>query len=388
MTRKTLYFGEPNLGKDEEAALQRVLRSKWIGFGKESALLEGELTEYVGAKHGVIVSSCTAALHLALILEGVGKGDEVITTALTFAATANAILYTGATPVFADIDPKTLNIDPVSIERVITKKTKGIMLVHFGGLPCDMKKINALAKRRGLFVIEDAAHAIGARSLGAQVGSGKNIACFSFYPNKNLTTVEGGFMTVPDRKKAERAKHLRLHGLESDAWKRWHDRKILTSVVTELGYKYNTTDVNSAIGRVQLKKLDRGQRKRESYAALYDRVLAGIEGVTLQPKPVGKETRHALHLYTIVIDPKRFRLSRDEIVLALRGKGIFAVVHYEPLHLHPFYRKVTGVRAADVPYADRAGKNILTLPLLPQFSKKDAMRVAVAARDVLMTAQK
>ncbi len=388
MAHKTIYFGVPDIDREEEKAIQRVLRSQWIGFGKESALLEKELTRYTGAKHGVIVSSCTAALHLALVLNDIGPGDEIITTPLTFAATTNAILYTGATPVFVDIDPETLNIDPAEIERAVTKKTRGIMVVHFGGLPCDMKAINAIAQKHKLFVVEDAAHAIGGRVLGKPVGGGKNFAAFSFYPNKNMTMVEGGFLTVPTAALAERAKRLRMHGLQSGAWERWHNRKILTSVATELGYKYNTTDINAAIGRVQLKKLDRNQRKREAYAALYDRILAGVPGVALQPRPKGNKERHALHLYTIVIDPKRFRLSRDDIVLALRKKGIFAVVHYEPLHLHPFYKKVTGAKRSDFPNATHAGEHIFTLPLLPQLSRAEALHIAETARTILLNSQK
>jgi len=384
--KKTYIFGQPDIGSEEARAINRVVASKWIGFGQESIALERELTEYVGASHGVVLNSCTAALHLALILHGVKAGDEVITTSLTFASTSNTILYTGATPVFVDIKVETLNIDESRIEAAITKKTKGIVVVHFGGLPCNMTIINKIARKHGLFVVEDAAHALGAKSDGKMVGNSKNMTCFSFYANKNLTTVDGGFLTVPNKALAERARSLRLHGLSSDAWNRYGNTKKLVFEVVELGYKYNTNDILSAIGRVQLKGFPSRQKRRLSIAHLYDSVLADVPGITLQPKydsitPVV----HGLHLYTVVIDPAYFKLGRDEIVGELRKKGVFAVVHYYPLHLHKLYTGIFGNRKGKLPKTEAAGLNIFSVPLLPQFTKKEGADVAQITRDVLLS---
>jgi dTDP-4-amino-4,6-dideoxygalactose transaminase len=383
MKKKTIFFGEPEIGKDEEKAVLKVLRSKWLGFGKESQMFESELKDYTGAKDAVVVSSCTAALHLSLVLNNIGPGDEVITTSLTFAATANVILYCGATPILVDIDPKTLNIDPQAIERAITPKTKAIIVVHYGGLPCDMEEIERIAKNHKLFIVEDAAHAIGAKYKGVQIGGSGNFVCFSFYSNKNITSVEGGLLTLKDKDQLELAKVLRMHGLQSDAWKRWSDTKILTNETVALGFKYNITDLGSAIGRVQLRKLEKHIKKREIYAKLYDETLRGIDGVTLQPKH-GKGLRHALHLYTVVIDPEKHTMSREEIIKMLRKEGIFAVVHYKPLHTHPLYKKLPQVVSGDFRHADKVGNNILTLPLLPQMTLTEAKYVAETAKRILL----
>ena len=382
--QKIYHFGEPDIDDKEVEAAQRVLRSKWIGFGKESIALEQELIRYTNTKDGAIVNSCTAALHLALLLRDVKPGDEIITTPLTFASTVNTMLWVGVTPVFVDIDPTRLNIDENKIEQAITPKTKGIVVVHFGGLPCDMKKINAIAKKHHLFVNEDAAHALGAKVDGKMMGDTKNLVCFSFYANKNMTTVDGGFLSTPDTKLAARARSLRLHGLSSDAWKRFHDESKLVFEVTELGYKYNINDVHAAIGRVQMKRLPANQKKRTAHAKIYDHVLSGIPGVILQPKHFNDpKIIHALHLYTIVLDPTYFTASRERVVAALRKHGVFAVVHYWPVHLHQLYRERFGYKEGDFPLSEMVGRQIFTLPLLPQISTKEARLIAETTREVL-----
>lgn len=382
--KETYFFGVPDVGKEEMRAIERVIQSKWITFGKESIALEKELIAYTHAHDGAIVNSCTAALHLALILHDVKPGDEIITTPFTFASTGNTILHLGAKPVFVDIKPDTLNIDEDKIEAAITKKTKGIVVVHFGGLPCNMKKINAIAKKHRIFVNEDAAHALGAKVDGKMIGDTTNITCFSFYANKNLTTVDGGFLAVPTNVLAKRARSLRLHGLSNDAWNRFYDKEKLLFEVTELGYKYNINDVHAAVGRVQMKKFPRNQKKRIELAKIYDSILKTIPGVMLQPKHFGDSWNvHALHLYTVVLDPKRFSRRRDEIVRALRKAGIFTVVHYWPLHLHTLYRHQFAYKKGDFPVAEFAGNNILSLPLLPQFSEIQAREVAMKTKKVL-----
>lgn len=371
---------------DEEVrAVARVIGSKWIGFGQESISLEREIIALANAKDGAILNSCTAALHLALILRGVKAGDEIITTPLTFAATSNTILMLGATPIFVDIKADTLNIDEDKIEAVITPRTKGIVVVHFGGLPCNMKKINQIAKKHGLFVNEDAAHALGAKVDGRLVGDSNNLVCFSFYANKNMTMVDGGFLATPDKKMADRSRSLRLHGLSNDAWNRFHNKQRLTFEVTEQGYKYNTNDVHAAIGRVQLKRFPVYQKKRAQYAKIYEAVLSKVPGTSLQPKYFSDtKTTHALHLYTIVLDPKLYRVDRSGVVDALRKAGIFAVVHYLPLHEHALYRKKFKLKRSDLPVATKVGDNILSLPLIPQLSAQDAQNIAETTRSVLL----
>jgi len=388
--KRIIYpFGEPNLRDTEIRAVERVIRSKWITFGKESIALERELIAYTHAKDGAVVNSCTAALHLALILRGVQPGDEIITTSLTFASTANTILYMGARPVFVDINPETLNIDENKIEAAITSRTKGIVVVHFGGLPCNMRAINAIARKHKLFVNEDAAHALGGRIDGKSIGDSQNMVCFSFYANKNLTTVDGGFLATPNAAFAARARSLRLHGLSTDAWNRFQDKNKLLFEVTDLGFKYNINDVHAAIGREQLKRFSKSQKKRMSYAAVYDKHFSDIEGVTLQPKHFDNPNIvHALHLYTIVLDPDRFPQGREAVVHELRRRGVFAVVHYYPVHLHRLYHERFGYKRGDFPIVETAGDNILSLPLLPQVSVAEARQIATITRKTLLDFQK
>lgn len=381
---KKIFFGVPDIGKKEIDSVVRVMKSKWIGFGKVSLEFEEKLRQYLGAKDAALLSSCTAALHLALVSHNVKPGDEIIAPTLTFAATANVICYCGAKPVFVDVNPGTLNIDETKIEAAITKKTKGIIVVHFAGLPCDMEKINAIARRHNLFVIEDAAHAIGASYKGKRIGNSNNFCCFSFYPNKNLSTMDGGLLTNGKKSLIEQVKVMRTFGLDKDAWKRYKSSSILTMEVMRLGYKYNLSDVHSAIGLVQLQKLEKNLRAREKYAKLYDRVLGDIEGVSFQNKFNYKNIRHALHLYLIILDPEKFKISRDEIVMKLRDAGIFAVVHYKPLHLHKFHSENFGYKEGDFPIAEKIGENIITLPLLPSVGPAIANRVAETTKKVLL----
>ena len=387
MKKEMIYFGEPNIGEDEIHAVERVLRSKWIGFGKESVAFEQEIKTYVNARHGVLVNSCTSALHLAVILAGVKEGDEVITTPFTFAATANVILYRGAKPVFVDVRADTFNIDENKIVQAITPKTKAIIVVHFGGLPCNMAKINAIAKKHNLIVIEDAAHAIGAKIGQKMIGDSKNFVCFSFYSNKNLTSIEGGFLTVRNKDEALRAEQLRLHGLSNDAWKRFSDKKTLINEVAELGHKHNITDVQSAVGRVQLKKYEKNFIQREKIIKLYDSILFNVPNISFQVRPSSEKMRSSVHLYMIKLNPEKFRVSRDEIVHALRDEGIFAVVHYHPIHLHKFYRDTLGHKKGGFPIAETIAENVFTLPLLPQLPAGKSKWIAEKTREVLLQFQ-
>jgi dTDP-4-amino-4,6-dideoxygalactose transaminase len=380
--RAFIPFGEPSLGEEEERAVLEVLRSGWIGMGPRCLAFERAFAEYVGAAHAVAVSSCTAALHLALLAARVGPGDEVITTPLTFAATLNAILYTGARPVLVDVAAGTGNLDPEQVERAATPRTKAILAVHFAGLPCDLDALPRIAERRGLALVEDAAHAVGAEWRGRRIGGTPNsIACFSFYPNKNITSGEGGMLTLDAADSARLAEGLRLHGLDSDAWGRYRAGASLTpSQVEALGYKYNMTDVQAAIGLVQLARIEQFLATRESNARTLDEAFRGLP--VRRPQET-RPHRHALHLYNLVLDLERLDASRDEIVAEIRAAGVGATVHYLPVHLHPYFRRTLGHGPGSFPAAEELGNSILTLPVQPKLTADDLAHVATTARAVI-----
>jgi dTDP-4-amino-4,6-dideoxygalactose transaminase len=380
---KQLLFGAPALDEDEINEMIDTLRSGWIGTGPKCVTFENEFAKYIGVQHAVAVNSCTAALHLSLIASGIQSGDEVVTTPLTFAATANVVIHQGAVPVFADIDPTTLNIDPNNVDRAITKRTKAILPVHFGGLPCAMDELNGISKDHGLVVIEDAAHAVGARYQGKMIGNLGNLTCFSFYANKNLTTGEGGMVTTNDEAAADLLSIYRLHGLNRDAWKRYHSHRLMLSDTIYPGYKYNLTDMQASLGIHQLRKLEKFLDVRENYAEMYDNAFTNIPGVRLQPRPKDKKTRHALHLYVLIIDPDQFCVDRNQIVAALIAENVGAAIHYRALHTHPYYRDRFGYKPDDFPNAAKIGDNIFSLPLTPGMSQADTQDVIEAVNKVL-----
>jgi dTDP-4-amino-4,6-dideoxygalactose transaminase len=379
-----LPFGAPSLGEEEIEEVVATLRSGWIGQGRRVERFEQDFAAAVRSPFAVAVSSCTAALHLSQVALGIGPGDEVIVPALTFAASATSVEHAGATPVFCDVDPETLLLDLEDCERRVTERTRAVMPVHFAGLPCDLDAVGALAARHGLAVVEDAAHAVGATLDGRPIGSFDNACCFSFYPNKNLTTGEGGMVTVSDGDLAERLRVLRLHGLSTDAWRRYETSAFVPSELVALGFKYNLTDLQAAIGLRQLEKLDRFQARRDELALRYDDALAGLPGVLLQRRSLsGHESRHALHLYLVLLDLAAFEVDRDAIVAALRAEGIGAALHYRALHLEPYYVARFGHAAEEFPHAWYAGRRVFTLPLTPGMSDADADDVLRATRKVL-----
>ncbi|HUP32018.1 MAG TPA: DegT/DnrJ/EryC1/StrS aminotransferase family protein [Gaiellaceae bacterium] len=381
---KFLPFGAPAIGEEEIAEVVATLRSGWIGQGARVERFEREFAAAVGAAHAVAVSSCTAALHLSLVARGLRPGDEVLVPALTFAATATAVEHAAGVPVLCDVDPETLLIDLEDAERRVTRRTRSIVPVHFGGLPCPLDDVMHFADAHSLTVVEDAAHAVGARLNGRPIGSFDTLCCFSFYANKNLTTGEGGMITLRDGKVAERVRMLRLHGLSTDAWRRYSTKSFVPSELCALGFKYNLTDIQAAIGIHQLAKLERHQRRREELAALYDGVLGEFPGVSTQPRTLsGASIRHALHLYLLVLDPDRFSVGRDEIVAAIRAENVGAAVHYRPLHLEPYFTERLGHAPEDFPNALEAGRRVLTLPLSPGMSDEDADDVVHATLKVL-----
>lgn len=369
-----LPFGAPCLGEEEIAETVDTLRSAWIGTGPKVRCFEEEFADYVGAAHAVAVSSCTAALFLSLLTAGVGPGDEVITTPLTFVATANVIEHLGAVPVFADVDPDTFTIDHDHVRRAIGPRTKAVIPVHFGGLACDLDALRAITDPAGVVVVDDAAHAVGALRNGRMVGGAGGLTAFSFYANKNLTTAEGGMITTDDARTAERLRVLRLHGLDRDAWRRFGDRGFADYEQVALGYKCNMTDLAASIGIHQLRKQERFFERRARFADMYDKALADLP-LRHQHRPQGPDDRHALHLYAIVLEEDGWNTDRDGVVAALHEQNIGAAVHYRPVHNHRYYRTRYGYRPTDFPHAHDIGRRVVSLPLTPGMTDNDAADV-------------
>lgn len=377
-----LVFGAPCLDQAEYDEVLDTLRSGWIGTGPKALQFEKEFAAYIGVPFAAAVNSCTAGLHLGLIVSGVGPGDEVITSPLTFAATANVIIHCGARPVFADIDPVTLNIDPTKVQQAITPRTKAILPVHFGGLACDLTSLRQIAQEHGLALIEDAAHAVGTRYRGELVGHHGNLTCFSFYANKNLTTAEGGMVTTNDERLLEQLQIYRLHGLSAHAWQRFMTKALIFSDAIVPGFKYNMPDVLAAIGIHQLRKLEGFLGRRQAIAERFEAAFGRMRGVTLQPRPRDPAFRHALHLFTLCLDLSQFRVDRSQIMAALRAENIGVALHYRALHTHPYYAQTFGYQPEDFPVAARVGDSILTLPISSCMSDQDVEDVICAVNKV------
>jgi len=376
-----LVFGAPVIAEDEIAEVVATLRSGWIGTGPRTQEFERRFADVVGARHAVALNSCTAGLHLSLKVLGVGPGDEVITTPLTWCATANVVVHLGARPVFVDVDRATGNLLPERVEAAVTPRTKAIVPVHFAGRACDMDRIMETASRHGLKVVEDAAHAIEATWKGRKVGSIGDCTAFSFYANKNITTGEGGMVTTDDPELARRIRVLSLHGVSADAWRRFRADGPAHVEVVEPGFKYNMTDLQAALGLRQLEKLWRHHRRRETLWGFYNEALAGLP---LQlPPPVEPDCRHACHLYTVLLDTDRARIDRDALRAALKARKIGTGLHYVALHLQPFYRDAFGLRRGMFPNAEYISDRTLSLPLSPGVTDQDAQDVVDALRAIL-----
>jgi dTDP-4-amino-4,6-dideoxygalactose transaminase len=376
-----LIFGAPTISEDEIEAVVATLRSRWIGTGPRAKEFESRFADYVGVEHAVAVNSCTSGLHLGLYACGVGRGDEVITTALTWCATSNVILHLGARPVFVDVDPRTGNIDPQRIEAALTERTRAILPVHLGGRACDMDAIMDLAERRGLVVVQDAAHAIESTWRGRKIATYGNCTAYSFYPNKNITCGEGGMVATRDAPLAERLRILSLHGVSADAWKRFSSTGPLRVQLLEPGFKYNLPDMLAALGLKQLEKIEPWLRRREEIWARYDRELARLP--LLLPPPPDRDSRHARHLYQVAVDTERTDVSRDALREALRQHNIGTGLHYEALHLHPFYREHFGTGRGMLPHAERFSDTTLSLPLSGGLADADVLDVIRALHAVL-----
>lgn len=387
-----LPFSAPWFGPEEKKELLEALESDWITTGPRTRRFEQRFATYVGASDAIAVNSCTAALHLALVALNVGRGDAVVTTPFTFAATANVVVHTAAFPAFVDIDPDTYNLDAAKLqllleqdctwdckERVLRLNRNGcrvraIIPVHYAGHPCDMDAINALADRFNVAVIEDAAHAAGTKYRGRKAGTLGLAGCFSFYANKNMTTAEGGMLTTNDSQLAERVRVLSLHGISRDAWKRYSSEGTWQYDVLEAGFKYNMTDLAAALGLQQLHKLDNFIARRAELARLYGVALQELNGVkcpTVMPHATS-----SWHLYAVQVLASS--ITRNDVITKLLRRNIGCSVHFIPLHLMSLYQRKFGYRRGDFPVAEKTFEHILSLPLFPRMEESDVQRVAEA----------
>lgn len=371
-----LPYNRPDITEEEIAEVVDTLRSGWLTTGPRTRRFEVEFAAYTGAAHALALSSATAALHLALVAAGVGPGDEVITTPLTFAACANVIVQEGATPVLADVAGDDLNLDPEQVERRCTPRTRALMAVHYAGQPCRMDELLDIAQRRRLFLIEDAAHATGASYKGRMVGSIGDATAFSFYATKNLTTGEGGMLTTNRPEVEERARIMTLHGMNRDAWKRYDKGGSWYYEVVAPGYKYNMSDMQAALGLVQLRRLDAMNARRTDLAERLSARLAGCEAIELPA--VRPEVRHVWHLYVIRLRLEMLRIDRAAFIDELTRRGIGTSVHFIPIHHHPYYREGFGFHPDDYPVTEDAYARLISLPLYPTMTDADVDRVAEA----------
>jgi dTDP-4-amino-4,6-dideoxygalactose transaminase len=374
-----LPFGKPDFSSEEIDAVTRVMRSGWIGMGPETLAFEKELAASLDVPHVVTVNSCTSALYLALLLNGVGEGDEVICPSLTWCATANAAIYLGAKPVFCDVDPETLSVSAKTVLGKVTNRTRAVVVVHFGGFAVDVDEIRAALPDQ-VAIVEDAAHAFGSRfPNGKAVGASGNLTCFSFYANKNLSTGEGGAIALFDDEEADHLRSLRQNGMPINAWSRFSKPKsVLYSNLTELGYKMNFIDLQAAIGRVQLKRQPEFRALRADIARLYCEELEQLEP-RLRFQSEVLHSRHARHLFTVTLPLSRFRISRDEFLLQLRAMNIGASIHYAPLHTMPLY---ASSGRPYLPHTEQLADAILTLPISSSMTLDDASHVTSAFEEV------
>ncbi len=378
-----IVFGSPMIGEEEIFAVTETLRTAWIGTGPRVAEFEEAIRLYSRARNAMALGSCTAALHLSMVVSGVERGDEVITTPLTFAATAAAIIHTGATPVFVDVERDSMNIDPDLIEFAITRDTRALLPVHFAGRPCNMDKIGEIARNHGdLLVIEDAAHALESEYKGRKVGSISPLTCFSFYATKNITTAEGGMVCTDRADLAEMIKIYGLHGLSADAWSRFSDKGYQHYEVVFPGFKYNMTDIQASLGLCQLSQIEIWMRRREEIWERYNDAFRDLPVVV--PKDPEPDTVHSRHLYTLLLDVDEAGLSRDDFLAALNQRGIGTGVHYRSLHLHKYYRERFGYKPQDFPNANWISERTLSLPLSAKLTDEEVDRIIGAVTEILI----
>jgi dTDP-4-amino-4,6-dideoxygalactose transaminase len=383
MSRRTAFlpFHTPDIGDEEIGAVTETLRSGWLTTGPKVHAFEHAFAGYIGAPHAVAVNSCTAALHLALEAIGLAEGDEVLVPTMTFAATAEVVTYFRARPVLVDCEQDTLNLDPASLERAISPRSRAVIPVHYAGHACDMDRIVPIAQRYRLKVIEDAAHALPARYKGQMAGTLGDLACFSFYATKTLCTGEGGMVTTADAEYAERIRMMSLHGISKDAWKRYSAEGSWYYEIVSPGFKYNMTDIAAALGLVQLGKCSRMLESRRRIAEVYNQAFRGMPGVVVPT--VRTEVDHAWHLYPIRLVLEQLRVGRSEFIAMLRERNIGTSVHFIPLHFHPYYRDRYKYRPKDFPNASDIYERLVSLPIYPGMTEHDIHDVVSAIDDII-----
>jgi dTDP-4-amino-4,6-dideoxygalactose transaminase len=376
-----LVFGQPAIEPAEIDEVTDSLRRGWLGTGPKVARFENDFAAYKGVPAAVAVNSCTAALHLSLLAAGLQPGDEVITSALTFCATVNAIIHAGATPVLADVDPATMNISPDEVRRRLTPRTRALVIVHFAGMPCEMDAFTSVAERHQLRLIEDCAHAIETEYASRKAGTFGQFGCFSFYATKNVCTGEGGMILARNEPDIRRLKMLALHGMSHDAWRRYSDAGFKHYEIVECGFKYNMMDLQAALGIHQLARIEQSWQRRRDIVARYRAEFASAPLVV--PPDVRAPHRHAYHLFPILIDSVRTGLSRDRFVDEMTAHRIGVGVHYRSIAEHPFYRERFGWQPDDYPHACRIGRQTVSLPLSPRLSDRDIDDVVDAVHQIL-----
>ena len=381
MTEEFLPFSRPSISREAIAEVVACLESGWITTGPRVKKFEEALQAYFKAPHALTLSSATAGLHLALAALELKPGDEVITTPMTFAASLNTIVLTGGKPVLVDVEPATYNMDVTKLAKAISKRTRAIMPVHFAGLPVDLDPLYALAQQHGLRVIEDAAHAIGTEYKGRRIGAFGDIQVFSFHPNKNITTGEGGCVVTRDDKLAERVTLLRFHGMDREAWDRFGKTGSQHYEIITPGYKYNMMDIQAALGLHQLPALEGFIQRRTALAQRYQKLLAGWPQWSLPGTPRYAH-RHAWHLYAPLLNPAAAGMDRDAFMQGMKERNIGTGLHYRAVHLYPYYREHFGFKPGDFPEAETISDRIVSLPLFPGMSDADQDRVIAAMTDL------
>ena len=384
--RKTfLPFAKPAIADDAIKGVEECLRSGWLTTGPKTIEFEQVFREFTGSDYAIAVSSATSGLHTALLSLGINSSDEVITTPMTFVATVNAIIMTGAKPVLVDIDRKTFNINHEDIERKITSHTKAIIPVHFAGRPCHMREIEAIAEKHNLYVIEDAAHAIGAEYQGRKIGyvdNHRKVAVFSFHPTKNITTGEGGMACLHDEETAERMSIIRQHGMSKGAWNRYAAKGKAHYDVLMPGLKYNMMDIQAVIGISQMKSLPAFNTRRKEIVTKYRHAFHGEEGLILPPEALTGDV-HAWHIFTPLIDTDPLKITRDEFMKRMGEENIGTALHYQAVHLFSYYAETYGWRRGDYPNAEYVSERILSLPLFPAMTDEDVDDVITATKKIL-----
>ncbi|MCH7576058.1 MAG: DegT/DnrJ/EryC1/StrS family aminotransferase [Candidatus Marinimicrobia bacterium] len=376
-----LVFGAPAIEEDEINEVVDSLRTGWLGSGPKVEAFENDFGSYKGVTNAVAVNSCTAALHLSLVAADLEPESEVITTAMTFCASVNAIIHANLTPVLVDVDPVTMNLMADAVEAAVTPKTGAILLVHFAGRSCNMDEIMAVAQKHGLKVIEDCAHAIETEYRGQKAGTFGDFGCFSFYVTKNVITGEGGMVIAAKQQDAAMIKMLALHGMTKDAWKRFGDSGYVHYFVKYAGFKYNMMDIQAAIGIHQLRRVEENWKRREVIWHRYNEGFANLPiGI---PAPVEADTRHAYHLYTIFVDEDSAGASRDDFMQKMKELNIGVGVHYLSIPAHPYYQETFGWKPEDYPHAHQIGEQTVSLPLSPALSEGDVDSVIDAVKRIL-----